>query len=244
MTSVGIRRCVSALAILLIPLITAADVITDWNERAVASTITAKQLPFEGTRTLAIVHTAMFDAVNSIEGRYAPYKVKVPAPPGASPEAAAVAAAHAALVAIFPEQKVSLDSAYTVSLAKIPDGEGKTAGVAVGENVAAQILSLRASDGAKAPNTYRPVTTAGTYITTTLPIGSQWGKVTPWLMERGSQFRPGPPPQLTSAEWARDCNEIEKIGARQSKMRTAEQTDIARFWVITVLPVGIPSRAS
>ncbi|HXZ80646.1 MAG TPA: vanadium-dependent haloperoxidase [Terriglobales bacterium] len=233
MTSGRLQRCLAVMVILAVPCTALSDVITEWNEKAVASTITAKQLPFVGARTLALVHTAMFDAVNSIQGRYTPYKVKLDVPAGASSEAAAAAAAHATLVALFPEQKTSLDSAYTVSLAKIPAGEGKTAGVAVGEKVASQIISLRASDGSNAPNTYRPVTTAGVYIATTLPIGSQWGSVTPWLMQRTSQFRPGPPPQLTSSQWARDCNEIKDIGGKTSTLRTPEQSDIARFWVIT-----------
>jgi len=233
MTVAGLRGYLLTAALLALPWMAAADVITEWNERAVASSLAAKQLPFVGTRTLAIVHTAMFDAVNSIAGRYAPYRAKVSAAAGASQEAAAVAAAHATLVEVFPDQKVTLDSAYAAALAKIPDGAGKTEGIAVGEKVAAQAISQRASDGSAAPNTYRPVTSPGVYITTTLPIGSQWGSVTPWLMERGSQFRPGPPPSLTSAEWARDCNEIKDIGGKKSTLRSAEQTDIARFWVIT-----------
>ncbi|HMK30410.1 MAG TPA: vanadium-dependent haloperoxidase [Terriglobales bacterium] len=233
MTVDGLRGYLLTAALLALPWMAAADVITEWNERAVASSLAAKQLPFVGTRTLAIVHTAMFDAVNSIAGRYAPYRAKVSAAAGASQEAAAVAAAHATLVEVFPDQKVTLDSAYAAALTRIPDGAGKTEGIAVGEKVAAQAISQRASDGSAAPNTYRPVTSPGVYITTTLPIGSQWGSVTPWLMERGSQFRPGPPPSLTSAEWARDCNEIKDIGGKKSTLRSAEQTDIARFWVIT-----------
>jgi len=233
MTVDGLRGYLLTAALLALPWMAAADVITEWNERAVASSLAAKQLPFVGTRTLAIVHTAMFDAVNSIAGRYAPYRAKVSAAAGASQEAAAVAAAHATLVEVFPDQKVTLDSAYAAALTRIPDGAGKTEGIAVGEKVAALAISQRASDGSAAPNTYRPVTSPGVYITTTLPIGSQWGSVTPWLMERGSQFRPGPPPSLTSAEWARDCNEIKDIGGKKSTLRSAEQTDIARFWVIT-----------
>jgi hypothetical protein len=103
----------------------------------------------------------------------------------------------------------------------------------VGEEVAAKVLAWRSSDGADATNTYRPVTTAGTYIATPLPIGNQWGRVTPWVMERGSQFRPGPPPALKGASWAADYNEIKEIGGKKSTRRTREQTDTARFWTIT-----------
>jgi hypothetical protein len=221
-----------AVAILLVPVFAAADAVTDWNEKALAAAGQAKQLPFVTTRTMAMVHTAMFDAVNSVEGRYASYKFKESAAPGTSSEAAAVAAAHAILLKLFPEQKADLDAAYAASLAKIPDGSGKTPGITVGEKIAAQIFALRASDGADAPNTYRPVTTPGMYTATTLPIGSQWGAVTPWVMERGSQFRPAPPPSLTSPQWAKDCEEIIALGGKTSTQRTAEQTDIARFWVL------------
>ena len=227
-------RCSIVVATMLFtPLVSSADVVTEWNERAVAATLQAKQLPFVATRVLAMVHTAMFDAVNSIEGHYTPYKAKVAAPPHSSPEAAAVAAAYSVLLKLFPEQKNDLDAAYGASLATVPDGSGKTAGVTVGETVARKILELRASDGANAPNSYRPSTSPGLYIPTTLPIGTRWGTVTPWAMERSSQFRPSPPTALTSVEWANDYNEIRDLGAEKSTSRTAEQSDIARFWVIT-----------
>lgn len=174
----------------------------------------------------------MFDAINSAEGGYSSYKFKVSAPSGSSPEAAGVAAAHAVLLKLFPEQKADLDGAFAASLAKIPDGPGKTSGISVGEEVAAKILALRASDGADAPNIYRPVTSPGVYISATLPISSQWGNLTPWVMQRSSQFRPAPPPPLTSAAWASDYNEIKELGSKRSTTRTPEQTDIARFWIL------------
>jgi len=134
---------------------------------------------------------------------------------------------------LFPDQKAALDTSYADSLAHIPDGSGKAGGIAVGESVALKILALRAADGADAANSYRPKTTPGEYVVTTLPVASQWGNVTPWIMERGTQFRPAPPPQLTSAEWARDYNEIKDVGGKKSTQRTREQTDVARFWTIT-----------
>ena len=218
---------------IIFPSASAADVVTEWNEKANTAVLEAKIFSHAASRVMAIVHSAMFDAINSIEGRYTPYKFKVSAPAGSSPEAAGAAAAHAALVTLFPEQKAALDAEYAASLAQIPDGPGKNAGIAVGEQVAAKVLAWRASDGADAANTYRPVTTPGTYIATPLPIGSQWGSVTSWVMERGSQFRPGPPPALTSAEWAADYNEIKEIGGKKSSKRTSEQSETARFWVIT-----------
>jgi hypothetical protein len=232
MSVAQLRVCILAVAILF-PSPSTADVVTEWNQKAGASVLEAKIYPFAGTRVMAIVHSATFDAINSIEGRYTPYKFKVSAPTGASSEAAGVAAAHATLVTLFPDQKTALDAAYAASLAQVPDGPGKAGGIAVGEEVAAKVLAWRASDGADAPNTYRPVTTPGTYVPTTLPLGMQWGNVTPWVMESGSQFHPAPPPALSSAEWAADYNEIKEIGGKKSARRTGEQTEIARFWTIT-----------
>lgn len=230
---VSVRCWFLAATMFFVPVLSRADVVTEWNERALACTLQAKQLPFVATRTMAMVHTAIFDAVNSVEGRYTPYKVKIPAPPRSSPEAAALAAAYGVLLKLFPEQKADLDAAYRASLAQIPEGGGTTAGLTIGEKVAGEILSLRASDGANAPNTYRPGTSPGLYVSTTLPIGSSWGSVAPWALERGSQFRPSPPTPLSSRRWARDYNEIRDLGGKTSTSRTAEQSDIARFWTIT-----------
>ena len=233
MSVAKLRACILLAVAVVFPSICDADIVTDWNQKAGASVLEAKIFPFAGTRVMAIMHTAMFDAINSIEGHYTPYKFKVSAPAGSSPEAAGVAAAHAALVVLFSEQKAALDAAYAASLAQIPDGAGKTGGIAVGEEVAAKVLAWRTSDGADAPNTYRPVTTPGTYITTPLPVGTQWVSMTPWVMESPSQFHPAPPPALSSAEWAADYNEVKELGGKKSTRRTSEQTEIGRFWTIT-----------
>jgi len=233
MSALRFRASVLIVVAILARPVFAADVVIDWNQEANASVLEAKVYPFAATRVMAIVHTAMFDAINSIEGHYTPYKFRVSAPAGASPQAAGAAAAHASLVALFPEQKAALDKAYRESLAQIPGSAGKTAGISVGEEVAAKVLAWRASDGADVPNTYRPVTTPGAYVSTTLPVGSQWGNVTPWVMEKATQFHPGPPPALISAEWASDYNEIKELGGKKSTKRTPEQTEMARFWTIT-----------
>jgi len=221
-----------ALVFLGVPAPARADVVTEWNAIAVATAAAGRHGASDASRTTALVHAAVFDAVNAVEKRYAPYRVRVVAPAGASAEAAAVAAAHAALVRLYPAQQAALDQAYATSLARVPEGGPRTAGIAVGENVGAEMVALRANDGATAPNTYRPVTSPGVYVMTSLPVSSHWGKVTPWLLERPAQFQPGPPPALTSPEWARDCEEIVDVGGKQSRTRTAEQTDIARFWAV------------
>jgi hypothetical protein len=211
-----------------------ADVVIEWNEIAIATSTTAKQPPFEASRTMAIVHTAIFDAVNSIEPQYTPYKIKIDAPARSSVEVAAISAAYTTLVALFPDQKHSLDSAYTNSLSKISDnGDSKNNGIAVGQKAAAAILAVRHSDASDAPNLYQPKTTAGVYVPTMLPIGSTWGNVKPWVMQSGSQFRPGPPPDLASQEWTRDFEESKALGGKKSTIRTSEQTEIAKCWTLT-----------
>ncbi len=219
-------------ASLIVPGAAGADVVTEWSEIAVATAVAGKHAASEGSRTSALVHAAIFDAVNSIEARFTPYRIQVTAPAGASAEAAAVAAAHAILVRLYPDQKQALEQASAKSLGRIPDGTAKTDGIAVGEKVGAEMVARRVNDGATAPNTYRPVTAPGVYVMTILPVASYWGNVTPWVLERGAQFRPGPPPALTSAEWARDCKEVMELGGARSAVRTAEQTDIARFWMV------------
>jgi hypothetical protein len=225
-------HAVISTAALLAPAIACADVITQWNEKAIAIAAAGGQNPLVVSRTVAIVHTAMFDAVNSIENRYAPYAVSVSARPGSSAEAAAATAAYAALAALLPSQEPELDAEYSSSLARVADGPGKDAGIAVGKQVAADILARRAGDRANISKPYRPFTSPGIYVPTALPLAPHWGEVTPWVMERGSQFRPGPPPPLTSEQWARDYNEIKMFGAKSNSARSPEQTDTGRFWII------------
>jgi hypothetical protein len=220
------------IALMSTPEKAAADAVTDWSEVAVATAAASGHRASEASRTSSLVHAAVFDAVNAIESRYTPYKVKAAAPAGASVEAAAVAAAHAVLVRLYPAQKDALAQAYARSLARIPDGAARTDGIGVGEKVGAEMVALRANDRSTAPNVYRPFTTPGVYVTTTLPVSSQWGRVTPWILEHPSQVRPGPPPTLASREWAQDCFETMDVGGKKSIARTTEQTDIARFWAV------------
>jgi hypothetical protein len=119
----------------------------------------------------------------------------------------------------------------------IAGGPAKTAGIAVGEQAAAAIVAWRLDDGAATGETYRPHTTAGVYVPTVIPVVSQWPQRKPWLMTSPAQFRPGPPPPLTSEVWARDYNEIKALANKSSTRRTAEQTAIARFWEATLPPI-------
>ncbi|MET0675978.1 MAG: vanadium-dependent haloperoxidase [Bradyrhizobium sp.] len=214
-----------------------ADVIMDWNAKADAIAAEQKFLPTTQTRTMSMMHIAMFEAVNAIDRRYAPYRLDLSADRSTSREAAAATAAYNILVSIYPDQKAALDTTLAASLSGIPDTEGKTRGIELGKAAAAGIVALRANDGIDATETYRPPTRPGAYVPTVVPVGSTMGATTPWVMNSGSQFRPAPPPALASETWTKDVNEIREIGARNSTVRTAEQTTIGRFWFV----VGPPS---
>jgi hypothetical protein len=210
-----------------------SDVIMDWNAKAdvIAAEKQISNVPHG--RGLAMLHVAMFEAVNAIERRYAPYKLNLAADRTTSREAAAAAAGHDILVALYPDQKPGLEAALAASLSDIPESDAKEKGIELGKKAAAGILALRANDGSDAPESYRPHTTPGVYVPTTVPIASTSAGVTPWVMSAGSQFRPGPPPALDSATWTRDLNEIREIGGRTSTRRTAEETNVGRFWLLS-----------
>jgi len=209
-----------------------ADVITDWNEKAVAF-VTPRMTPPAAQRAVAIVQVAMFDAVNAIEPRYRPYLVQLPAPSTASKEAAAAAAAGAALQHLVPQLEKEVSDAVAAYLGTIADGDAKSDGVKLGTAVAARILEARGGDGANAADSYRPQTRPGVYVPTSLTVGSAWPNLRPFAMTGPAQFRPQPPIALASAQWAADYNEIKDLGSRTSTQRSARQTEDARFWLIT-----------
>jgi len=209
-----------------------ADVITDWNEKAVAF-VTGKMAPAAGQRVVTIMHVAMFDAVNSIDRRYQPYRTQLPAAASTSKEAAAAAAAGTVLGSLNPQAEGEFRSATAAYLAAIPDSDAKAQGIKLGEAVAAKILEARANDGADAPDSYRPKTKPGVYVPTPPMISSTWPNLKPFALTSQSQFRPEPPIALTGEQWAADYNEIKDLGAKTSTKRSARQTEDARFWLIT-----------
>ena len=217
-----------------------ADVITDWNTVALDAVIAAREGQPAQARSVTMVHVAMFEAINAIEQRYKPYLGKVPPSPDASPEAAAAAAARGILTQLYPSQNGSFDKALAATLAPIPDGDAKASGLSLGERVAQEVYSARAAEIGTSPNAYRPITTAGIYVPTTLPVASEAAKFKPWLMQSPAQFRPAAPIALESEEWARDYNEIKELGGKQSSKRTSEQTGVAQFWIITGPPAWNP----
>jgi hypothetical protein len=210
-----------------------ADVIMDWNAKADAIGIEKQLVNSANSRAQAMLHVAMFEAVNAIDRRYTPYKLNLAAEHGTSREAAAASAAHDVLVALYPDQKADLDAALATSLSAITDGDGKSKGVELGRKAAAEIIALRANDGSNTQESYRPQTSPGVYVPTIVPVESTAEKITPWVMRTAAQFRPAAPPALTSDVWTKDLNEIREYGSLNSAKRSAEQTTIGRFWFFT-----------
>ena len=224
------------------PIDARADVVLDWNAIAVSTVL--GQSPFAQARFLAIAQLAVFEAVNAITGDYEPYLGTVVAPAGASADAAAVAAAYTVLKNYFPLAPI-LDPAYAASLAVIPDGSAKSGGIATGQAAAARMIALRLGDGSSPSQFYQPTSTdPGEWQPTpSCPAAGgtnvQWQNITPFGVPSvpGSQawiapFAPGPPPALTSARYARDYNEVKRVGDKTSDLteRPQDRADVARFY--------------
>ena len=228
----GRRGWIVPALLLIAPVPALANVITDWDEKAVGIMQPGTAFPpATALRTTAIIHLAMFEAVNSIERRYRPYRVQVAAAADTSKEAAAASAAGAVLMKLLPNAAPDIQAAMTSDLEKLPDSQAKSAGIKLGHEVAAAILELRANDGASTADAYRPKTRPGVYIPTAITIGWTISHVTPFALTSPAHFRPKPPPSLKSVEWARDYNEIKQLGEKNSTKRTARQTENARFWI-------------
>jgi hypothetical protein len=217
--------------------IQAQDVVAEWNAEAARLTLlpSSNLAPVQQTRTMAIVQVSVHDAVNGITGKYDTYLPPGDPPSGSSADAAAIAAAHHALRNLFPAHAPTLDPMLLTSLAahslSISDP-----GVGYGQAAAAAILADRAGDGsdvaqyaytapgAGLPGIWMPLTALPALL-------AGWGDVATWSLRDGAQFRPEAPPALDSERYARDYNEIKEIGSLTSTTRTAEQTEIATFWL-------------
>jgi len=201
------------------------DVVTDWNEVLLDAVRMDRTAPPVASRAMAMVHVAIYDAVNGIEQTHESYLVDEAAPEGASAEAAAAAAAHAVLVSLFPAQAEAFDTALANSLADIPDGDAEDQGVMWGADMAAAVIAARANDGSTDVVTYTPGTNPGDWQPTPPAMAAaalpQWPEVTPFAMTSGSQFRGDGPPALDSAEYAADFNEVKALGSATSTTRTA-----------------------
>jgi hypothetical protein len=219
--------------ILLSPPVAMADAVTEWNARACEIVGGPNIDTPSANRILAIMHTAIYEAVNGITGKYPAGELRLNATRGASVDAAVAGASRAVLVKLVPAKALDIEMLSQKAMAAIPNGPAKNAGFLIGERAANAILAARGEDGYATVESYRPYTIAGVYVPTAVPLVSQWSSRKGWLMTSASQFRPGPPPDLKSEKWARDYNEIKAIGAMKSKTRTQDQTDIAQFWEAT-----------
>src|SRR4030081_2310892 len=172
----SLRRVLVVIALMCPGSSASADVITDWDQKAIE--IVAPGMPStHSQRIVAIMHAAMFDALNSIERRYQPYIAQLPASPTTSKDAAAAVAATTVLAKLHPSAEDELKGALTAYLAKLPDTEGKSDGIKLGQAVASKILEARAHDGADAPDAYRPKTRPGVYVPTPITVASTWSNV-------------------------------------------------------------------
>jgi PAP2 superfamily len=211
-----------------------ADIVTDWNNAALDAIRAGNTAPPVASRSLAILHVSIYDAVNGIAHTHERYLVPSVAPATASREAAASAAAHKALVNLFPANAASFDALHAAILATIPDGPRKRVGIIWGEFVATVILAVRDHDGHDAVIPPPGGSGPGVWIPTPpgfLPyLLPQWGFVRPFAMNSSSQFRPPGPPSLDSQQYAADYEEVKELGAAVGSTRTEDQTEIALFW--------------
>ena len=223
--------------------LTGEDVVLQWNRvlRETVSTPGQHPATIMPVRSYAIMHAAMFDAVNSIDGRYAPYLTDVPGSKNASVKAAAAQAAHDVLVGLYPTRAGVFDAELAASLDGIEQNRLRQ-GIRVGKIVAGRILEVRANDGWNAavpvynlpatPGNWQPTPPANSAATFT-----HYPAVVPFAIESGSQFMPNPPPAMTSAEYSRDLNEVKELGSATSATRTLDQTKVAQLWA----NVGTPT---
>jgi hypothetical protein len=217
-----------------------ADVVSDWNTIAVNTAVANKQNPFAQARYAAIVQLAVFEAVNSITGEYKPYLGTLPARPWASSEAAAVEAAYQVLNTYFPKSASTLLPAYTNSLAQIPNGQAKLDGIAAGDEAAQAMIALRANDGSSPPlfKVPGPAVPGNWQATISCPIvngiaqgtGFHWQNVTPFGIQKASSFLLGPPPALTSNEYAKAYNEVMTVGSANTTERPQDRANVALFY--------------
>jgi hypothetical protein len=212
--------------------------VIEWNRSllVIVRTPGAQPATIHSTRSFAILHAAVFDAVNAIDRTYIPYAVKLPhVPRTASIQAAADEAAHDVLASLYPIFASTLDSELQQDLDAIPDSQNKTEGIAVGEAVATAILALRGDDGSAATlPPFTPTNQPGSYQLTPPNFAPadfiQWSRVTPFAIASAREFLSAPPPELTSEPYTQSFDEVKSVGLITSTTRTPDQTQIGKFW--------------
>ena len=237
------------LSILFVSAAARADVVLDWNTIAVNTAVANHRNPFARARYAAIVQLAVFEAVNAITGEYHPYLGTITAPQDASPEAAGIEAAYQVLSTYFPASQASLYDERINSLASIPDGQAKIDGIATGDVAALAMISLRANDGSSPPQFKIPgppvpgawQATPSCPIVNGVAVGIafQWQNVTPFGIPNGSDFLLGPPPALTSNQYAKAYNEVMTVGSIDSTERPQDRANVALFYAASS-PTQVP----
>lgn len=224
---------------------TRANVILDWNAVMMAAIRSDNTSPALSARNLAILHVAIYDAVNSIARTHQPYLSLLDAPPGASAEAAASAAGYEVLKTLYPGIRARSDETFDEWLASAPDHAGTASGLSLGAKAAHALLAARISDGSATDVPYIPSDAPGQWRRTPPffrpPLTPQWRFVVPFALSDPDRFVPGPPPALDSPEYAQDVNTVKMLGGKGSAVRTAEQSQIAQFWSdfsYTAMPPG------
>ena len=252
MTHKHILKCFLTLAILICTQVTAwahnnnlpfvqEDVVLQWNKVLMDTVLTPGQHP--GTimqvRSYAIMHAAMFDAVNSIDGTHTPYLTDVPGSQHASIEAAAAQAARDVLASLYPTRVAIFDAELAVSLQGIEEDRAQQ-GIRVGQIVAERILAARANDGwtVTPPSYVLPATPGNWQPTPAAATFTHYPYVTPFAIQSGTQFAPTAPPSMTTAKYAADLNEVKELGAVNSLTRTLDQTQVARLWANVNTPTN------
>jgi membrane-associated phospholipid phosphatase len=217
--------------------------VIQWNKNllVIVRTPGAQSPTIHSTHSFAIMHAAIYDAVNTIDRRHKPYLIRLARPEkDASQNAAADAAAHEVLIALYPAFKTSLDAELLRSLAQIPDGDDKKIGISIGQTVADKILALRSTDGSTAaPIPYVFGNAPGDYQSTppnfpAQPQFTHWSRVTPFALKQANQFRPGAPPALTSDTYSDAFNQVKSLGIMNSTTATPDQILIGQFWNGTI----------
>lgn len=211
-----------------------SDAVLYWNEVALSAIKKEQTPPPQAARHLAILHAALYDAINALEGRYRPYRVATRPDGMVSADCAAAIAAHRVLLELYPRLGDSCDAALDLVLEQIPDGPAKESGVAWGQRVAEQILRERAEDGSRRVVRYEPSNTPGRWRPTPPDFRAgllpQWRYLTPFAISTPRDFLPAIPPALNSAAYTEAFREVRELGRRDSSTRTPEQTTIAHFW--------------
>ena len=211
-----------------------AGEVARWNKVATDASLAEQIDPLTESRIFAIVHASIHDALNAIERRYEPYRGRITALPNASPDAAIAAAAHAALIELVPDRKMEFDAAFADSIELVTDKRAAADGMRAGRQAAAIIMARRRDDGASLSVKYVPGGKPGDYRPTppdfTPAFLPQWGKVQPFVLKSSAQFRPAAPLAPASARARAEIEEIRAVGGQLSSARTAEQSEIARFW--------------